>query len=203
VKEAFPLNWPPSWKRTAITARVHGSFGTKKDGGYGLRDVTIAEAVGRVLFSLDMMKVPSGDTLISTNNAVRRDGVPYTNRGMNPDPGVAVYWKVKGKERCMAIDRYDSIAGNLAAIAASLEALRSVARHGSAEILDRAFTGFAALPAAEQWFQVLGVGVSATEVQIRDAYQRLAHKHHPDLGGDEAAMSRINRARDQGLEQFS
>jgi DnaJ-domain-containing protein 1 len=104
----------------------------------------------------------------------------------------------------MAIDRYDTIAGNLGAVAASLYALRAVARHGSAEIMDRAFTGFAALAAPEQWFQVLGVSANASEDEIDRAYRRLASAHHPDRndeGGD--VMGRINRARDQAMEQFT
>jgi hypothetical protein len=101
----------------------------------------------------------------------------------------------------MAIDRYERVADNLAAIAATLEAMRAIERHGGAEILDRAFTGFAALPAPEQPWQTLGLETSRpTRDQVEEAHRRLAMKHHPDRGGDHDAMARINAARDQLLE---
>jgi curved DNA-binding protein CbpA len=68
-------------------------------------------------------------------------------------------------------------------------------------MMEAAFTGFAALPAPEQPFQVLGVSANATEQEIEDAYRKLAADHHPDRGGDEQTMMRINRARDQLMER--
>ena len=86
----------------------------------------------------------------------------------------------------MAIDQYFRVADNLAAIAATLEAMRAIERHGGAEILDRAFTGFTALPAPEQPFHVLGVSATATDEEIETAYRRLAMQHHPT-----AAVTRL------------
>jgi len=104
--------------------------------------------------------------------------------------------------QCMAIDRYDRVADNLAAIAATLEAMRAIERHGGAEILDRAFTGFAALPQPEtSWWVILGVAPNASCDEIEAAYRRLAMKHHPDRGGDPHEMARINAARDVGLQE--
>jgi DnaJ-domain-containing protein 1 len=103
----------------------------------------------------------------------------------------------------MAIDRYDALADNLAAIAATLEAMRAIDRHGGAEILDRAFKGFVALPAPEQPWNVLGVAMTATTGEIDEAYRRLAMQHHPDRGGDAAAMARINAAREAMHERVS
>ena len=101
----------------------------------------------------------------------------------------------------MAIDCYTKVADNLAAIAATLEAMRAIERPGGAEILDRAFTGFVALPAPEQPWQVLGVPMHASMAEIETAYRRLAMQHHPDRGGDANAMARINAARDAMLER--
>ena len=91
--------------------------------------------------------------------------------------------------------------GNLGAIAATLDALRAIDRHGGATILDRAFQGFTALPAPEQWFQVLGVGSNATADEITEAHRRLAMQHHPDRGGEDGQLARINAARDDGLRE--
>lgn len=83
---------------------------------------------------------------------------------------------------CMAIDRYDRVADNLAAIAATLDAMRAIERHGGAEILNRAFTGFAALPdqASDAWWIVLGVPWDASRPVIDDAYRHLRSVYHPD-----------------------
>lgn len=101
----------------------------------------------------------------------------------------------------MAVDRYDRVEDNLAAIAATLDAMRAIERHGGASILDRAFQGFTALAAPESWWQVLGLkGPNTSRDEIETAHRRLAMANHPDRGGDTDKMSRINRARDQGLD---
>lgn len=72
----------------------------------------------------------------------------------------------------------------LAAIAATLSAMRAIERHGGAEILNRAFAGFAQLPApsdsATSWWAVLQVERTATPDEIRAAYRALARGLHPD-----------------------
>jgi len=41
---------------------------------------------------------------------------------------------------------------------------------------------------------ILGLTAGASKSEIRNAYRRLARKVHPDRGGDEAEMKRINAA---------
>jgi curved DNA-binding protein CbpA len=48
---------------------------------------------------------------------------------------------------------------------------------------------------------VLGVGQHAPRAQIEAAYRELARKAHPDTGGSNAAMARLNAARDAALAQ--
>ena len=190
--EAYPLTWPQGWPRKQSYQRSRAKFSTSG------RVLSVMDGIQRVLLELERLGVKRDDLVISTDIPTRLDGLPRSDRTVT-DPGVAVYW-LKGKAtRCMAIDRYDRVADNLAAIAATLEAMRAIERHGGAEILDRAFTGFVALPAPEQWWQVLGVAENATGGEIDAAYRRLAALHHPDRGGDSAQMARINTARDQGL----
>ena len=43
-------------------------------------------------------------------------------------------------------------------------------------------------------YDVLGVAVGASRADIHRAYLVLARRHHPDAGGDEAAMRRVNQA---------
>ncbi len=205
-KDAYPLTWPAGWRRTASYLRKTAKFsrGTANHltgGSASRQSINVGEGASRVRHELRAMGISESKILISSNLRLRLDGLPYANQATSDlDPGVAVYWRDKGRDRCMAIDRYTRLADNLAAIAATIAAMRAIERHGEAEILDRAFTGFAALAAPEQWWQVLGVGESSTREQIDEAYRRLASKHHPDRGGSAETMARINRARDQGLE---
>jgi DnaJ domain len=207
--EAFPLTWPAGWRRE--TARTRAAFGSKtfvdrgldsegkRMGWYGKERLSINQGTQRVIACLKRMGFEDS-VVVSSNLALRLDGLPRSGQGEPKDPGVAVYWGRGQKARCMAVDRYDRVADNLGAIAATLEAMRAIERHGGAAILDRAFTGFIALPAPEQPFQVLGVGANASATEIEDAYRRLAAIHHPDKGGNQQEMARINAARDAMLQ---
>lgn len=205
--EAFPLSWPAGWRR--CSSRTRARFGKKvevrrTDGTITdwkrSESLSVSDGTKRVLEALGSMGVHERDIVISTNLALRNDGLPRSGQRAPDDPGAAVYW-ARGKERrCIAVDRYDRVQDNLAAIAATLEAMRAIDRHGGAEILDRAFTGFTALPMPEQWWQVLGVSSHATRAEIDAAYRTLAMKSHPDRGGSDSEMARINAARDRGYE---
>lgn len=199
---AYPLNWPAGWRRTESVRRTRAKFHREdRSAGYAHKlDLTVADALARLIRELEMIGAWTTSTVISTNVELRQDGLPYSNRRPPQDPGVAVYWQKGKAKRCIAVDRYDRVQDNMAAIAATLEAMRAIDRHGGAEILDRAFTGFTALPAPEQWWQVLGVKSTATRAEIEAAYRALAAKHHPDRGGDATEMARINVARDAGYE---
>lgn len=203
--EAYPLSWPPGWKRTPAPERTRARFNikTRKYGESGSSwlsksEVSISQGTERCLASLNRMGF-NRSVVISSNLSLRNDGLPRSNQRGPDDPGVAVYWGNGKDARCMAVDLYDRVADNLAAIAATLEAMRAIERHGGAAILNRAFTGFVALPAPEQPFQVLGISANASRDQVEDAYRRLAMKHHPDRGGDPNEMARINAARDSML----
>jgi molecular chaperone DnaJ len=44
------------------------------------------------------------------------------------------------------------------------------------------------------YYEVLGVTRSATQEEIKKAFHKLAHKYHPDKGGDEKKFKEINEA---------
>lgn len=197
---AYPLQWPGGWPRTPAVETRPGKFGSKKGSASRVTDITVAEATQRVLTELARMGIDRGDVVISTNLTLRLDGLPRSGQAAPRDAGAAVYWQTrKGERRVMAIDQYWKVEENLAAIAATLDAMRAIERHGGAQILDRAFTGFTALPAPaarKPWREVMIFGESTpTREQLRRRYRELASTRHPDrAGGSDAAMSELNVA---------
>lgn len=206
-KQAFPLCWPDGWKRTKPGERRYAKFNSRETIGseHGTytrkRDVTVADATVRILGELEKMGTWRDDVIISTNVPLRLDGRPRSDQREPKDPGAAVYWREATKPmRCMAVDSYTTVAGNLAAIAATLEAMRTIERHGGAAILERAFRGFAALPerASSPWRSILEFtdDQAVSRADVDAAYRRLALIHHPDTGGDVERFHDLNRARE-------
>ncbi len=209
---AYPLSWPEGWSRTPSGRRTYGRFGRRVIAGSSswkrLENLTVTQAVQRVLAELERMGVDHQDVIVSTNVRTRLDGLPRSGEREPDDPGAAVYWQDPfGQRRVIAIDQYTKVADNLAAIAATLDALRAVERHGGARILERAFTGFTALPAPGQttkrtWRQVLGFAADepVTADAVRTRYRTLAAQNHPDRGGTDAGMAEVNAAYDAAME---
>ena len=206
--KSFPLCWPDGWKRHPNRERAR--FGTKervqstydpKKIWMRSKNLTVAASLGRISDSLARMGISEDSVIVSTNVPVRLDGLPRSGTSEPSDPGAAAYWKQKGKQQCMAIDRYDRVADNLAAIAATLEALRAIERHGGGEILERAFRGFAALPAAiitaRPWRDVLNFKPESNPSMdaVEDKFRELAKKKHSDTGGSDEAMRELIQAR--------
>ncbi len=46
----------------------------------------------------------------------------------------------------------------------------------------------------EDYYKTLGVSREATKEDIKKSYRKLAHKHHPDKGGDEKVFKKISEA---------
>lgn len=210
--QRYPLSWPDGWKRTQNAHRVHAKFsGSERvnyagGGGYTRkRDLTIAESTARVMDELRKLGVLEGDSIISTNLQVRLDGLPRSGQAEPADPGVAVYWQVRGEPmRVMAIDQYYRTADNLAAVAATLNAMRAIERHGGAQILERAFTGFDALPDPNKrnWRDVLGNDIS-TRAELDAIYKRLRSDAHPDRpGGNAERFNDVQRAYEQACQEL-
>lgn len=164
----------------------------------------------RVHYELERLGVNVfDDCVISTNLKTNMRGLPRSDQGEPADPGAAIYWQKPGQPmRVMAIDVYSRTRDNVAAVAATLEAMRKIERHGGATILDRAFTGFTALPkpSGPDWWEVLKfdrAGAMITRDAITARHRELARTRHPDTGGSDHQMAELNRARDQALQEVT
>lgn len=214
---AHPLSWPPGWKRTPADERAFGQFGTARrhngSSWTSKEKISVAEATRRLREELARMGVQDDDLVLSTNLRLRLDGLPRSDQAAPADPGAAIYWADPWtvQPRCMAIDRYTKVEQNIAALAATIEAMRAIERHGGAVVLERAFTGFTALPAPivasmkRTWRDVLEFFDSPRELtadDVRGRWRRLASKFHPDrAGGDAVRMAELNQAREEALKE--
>lgn len=207
-----PLAWPAGWPKTEPGFRKGAKFSTKRYSTGGYTSVSVSEGVTRVLAELRALGVREGDSIISTNIPTRMDGLPRGDGRPTGSPGVAVYWQVgKAPMKVIAIDQYDTVADNLAAVAATLSAMRAIERHGGAKILERAFSGFDALPppgASKHWRDLLDVpedsGNKADQfARAKMHYRACASANHPDKGGDANKMAEYNRAWEQAQRELS
>jgi hypothetical protein len=189
-----PLAWPTGWPRSTELRNTpfkhHG------------RDITIAAAIDRLERELD--RLGATEPLLSSNLKLSMAGVPYSGQGEPKDRGVAIYFKLKGHDRVLACDRYLSCAGNIAAIANHIDALRRIERYGVGTI-EQAFAGYAALPAPDannrpQWRETLGFRHDSrvTVADINLNYRTLAKKDP----GNEHRLLDLNLAREAALREL-
>lgn len=202
VIEAYPLCWPHGRPRTGRYNRQRAKF-----------DVTFARARDDVSHEIELLTgryawmIKEANLIISTNVALRRDGLPLAGQRQPDDPGVAVYFTYKKRPMCFACDRWDKIEDNMRAIAKTIEALRGVARWGTGDMMEAAFTGFTALPApstpAGTWREILGLHPGERDADvIRSAYMTRRGQAHPDRGGDPAQFNRIQQAWEQAEREL-
>ncbi len=179
-QRAYPLYWPIGWKRTQ----------NPKKSLY--KDKTVNKARKELMREVALLG--GEDVIISSNLELRMDGLPRSKQSQPIDKGVAVYFRYKRKTVSFACDKWQAVEDNLWAINLAISAIRTIERSGVSEMLDRAFNGFAALPAPENWWDVLGVKAHSSTEEIKNAYKQLAMKHHPDHGGDSKEFHRIQAA---------
>lgn len=182
--EAYPLYWPDGWKRTPLYARKQSRF---KASFTKSRDECVRE----------ITRLGGRDPIISTNVALRRDGLPLAGQRQPDDPGVAVYFTRKGTQQVLACDTYTSLEDNIHAVELTIAALRTLSRHGASTILDRAFQGFTALPPKSNerpWYDVLAISEDAELDVVERAYRQALTRTHPDRGGDVDAFNEAQSA---------
>lgn len=178
--EAYPLAWPDGWTRTPAIARKPA------------RSFKVSTHRARSELYEELRRLGAVGVVLSTNLPIRKsDGQFHIDAREPADPGVAVYFERNGKPQVLACDHYLGVGTNIRAVGLTIAALRSIERYGATELLERAFTGFKALPAAKPWHQVLGVEPTAPPAEIEEAYQAEVWNRHPDRGGSTEALQEL------------
>ena len=190
----YPICWPISRPRTKFAHRRHARFNTK----FGkARDNLLTE----------IRRLGGTDAIISSNIPHRNDGLPRANAfssvELKNDPGIAVYFTRKKKKLCFACDCYLTVDDNMHAIAKTVEALRGIARWGTGDMMEAAFTGFMALPEishSDVW-DTLGIyQENATEQDVMSAWRARAKECHPDaVPGREKEWHELDTAKNIAL----
>lgn len=174
--QRYPLHWPQGWPRTLQP--VYSRFRT-----------TFSNARSELFEELRRLK--ASDVTLSTNIPLKTNGEPYANYRLD-DKGIAVYFKHRGKPMVLACDKFDKIEDNLYSIAMTIKAIRGIERWGASEMMERAFTGFQALPDPDDWRSTLGHPKTLQEAE--SAYREMARQAHPDMGGSLDQMQKLNKA---------
>lgn len=193
---AYPLTWPAHRPRTEPHRRTWSKFKTS----FGkARD----ECLGQI------RTLGGREAIISTNLPLRQDGLPLANQAQPRDSGVAVYFTYRKKQMCFACDRWAKVDDNMHAIALTIGALRGVARWGTGDMMEAAFTGFAALPAPmtglKPWRQVFGFAddEQISQVRLQGAYRTARSDAHPDRnGGEDKGFNEVQRAYEQATREL-
>ncbi len=208
-----PLSWPHWFPRTPEAKRLYGRFGKKDTQGWGRSRITLSQAISRLLGELGRFtkaghayRCDPDDVIVSTNLALRNDGLPRSGQRKPEDPGVAVYFNLDGKDRCIPCDMYMRIEDNIAAIAATIEALRTIERHGS-QMFEAAFSGFDGLPSPDHvvsrsWRDVLDY-YGDDYAEAKRAYQLARKAAHTDHGGSSDAFNEVQIAWGQAESELA
>ena len=154
----------------------------------------LSDARTRVANELE--RIQGRHPVLSTNIELRADGHIRAGRAAPADPGAALYFRLRDRPIVLACDRWRTVGGNIAAIAAHIEALRGQERWGVGTI-EQSFEGFLALSPPvnlEDWRALLGN--PATLSAAESAFRAAMRKAHPDAGGSAAAAAALNAAID-------
>jgi hypothetical protein len=193
--QAYPFQWPDGWPRTPSHKRGPSRFG--KNLGFG--------EIRKLQNELRLMGAQN--IVISSNVPLRQDGLPLASQGGKryDDPGVAVYFTLNGKACSMARDRYLTPWENLHALTLTIDSIRSIERHGGSFMMERAFSGFAAIAPPDwkkHWREVFGVKPD-WRGDINALFREKARNRHPDAGGNDTLMAELNVAYAAAKEELA
>lgn len=196
MTQAYPLHWPDGWPRTRPAQRGYLQGGR--------------QPWERVLTRMrkELRLLGAKNVVVSTNQPIRNDGEPYAARRIIDDPGTAVYFELRDRPMVMAQDAYLHIVDNLRSLALAIEHLRGLERHGGGHMMERAFSGFEALPPPktdEPWHEVFNFypGEPVDRAKLDKRFRELSKVRHPDNGGDHESMAALNTAYQQAKRDLA
>lgn len=190
--EAYPLYWPGEYPRT-------------KHQKVSRFTTTLVKA--RDFVKDEIKRLGGKNPVISTNIPLKGDGdlrADWSKFRMD-DTGVAVYFTHNGNQVCLCCDQYQKVWDNLHAVGRTIAALRQIDRDGVSDFLNRAFTGFKALPAESELpkksiWEVLSMLPTHDTATITRQYRIRAKKAHPDAGGSQAEFIELQAAYTRAIE---
>jgi len=190
MADAYPLQWPDGWPRAKRTRAAKFKTPTGK---------------AATLLSAELGRLGASHVVVSTNVPLKADGTIRMDR--EPlDPGVAVYFNRDGQQMVLACDQYEDLRDNMMAVAKTIEAMRGIERWGAGELMDRAFSGFKALPAVasagEDCWKVLNLPPMSDSRMVTLSHRDMLRKLHAD-GSPSEAFARVNVARDDALKALA
>lgn len=185
---AYPLAWPTGWPRTPSLQRQSWP----RDGA-----LTLPGALREL--TDELRRLGASNVVLSSNVTLGAE--------RPTDPGVVAYALYDKQQIAIPCDRWQSVQGNLRAIAKTIEAMRGMERWGAKHMIKAMFQGFAAIrgPVERPWTEVLGFAPNASvnRQMVEEKRRELARRHHPDVGGDPVFMSEINAAADRALADLA
>lgn len=201
----YELCWPPGYPRTDYEDREEGRWRYQKGPSGRKRFLTIVEGRDSLLESL--RRFGAQHVTISTDADRNRDGSISGQQRRSTDPGVAVYFKLNGREMVIAQDQFLEIECNMRSLALCFEGMIQMRNHGGGPIFNRIEKAFTALPGPmttpRDWPEILKLPRSATRAEIKSRKRELSRVLHPDAGGDAEAFKEMTAAADQALREVS
>ena len=196
--DASPLAWPEGWPRTKFTSLIDGRHKFSKGTLDARRAILLSEAKQSLQDAVNRLGCTS--VVVSCDLPLSLRGNAWVTSGpRSQDAGVAISFMRGGKPLQMARDAFYRIEDNMRSLALALEHLSGVERHGGNVIMERAFSGFVALPAPGKpkrpWHVVFGLVPGVADKETIGALYRVKAKNVRD----DAELTELNVARDDAL----
>lgn len=196
-----PLRWPLSRPRSKTLEKAR--FAQTRKLGAALSEL-----------GLELLRLEAIDWQITTNlyfgafakltERLFPEAVRKAVAKVQPtDPGVAVYFTVKGKDYCLCCDKYNRVEDNVWAIALHISAVRALERYGVGTRFEN-LGGYqlkAGSTAAQMsWPGILGVELPTTKEVVMQRYRDLVKFKHPDAGGSHEEFVLLQRAMEEAIK---
>lgn len=127
----------------------------------------------------------------------------FTDRRLSLDDynGIALFFNLDGKSHVITSDKFDNVWCNLKALHYTVRDIRRMERYGCMSDFGMGFAGYLLDydPHAEKvgfdWREFMGVDSGIDDIDVvRERYHELGKVMHPDNGGTESGMKRLNMA---------